>query len=130
MDLRFEAADEEFRAEVRTWLRGHVPSEPLPSLETADGFAAHREWERTLGRARLGAVSWPEEYGGRGASALRWLIFEEEYHAAGAPGRVAQNGVNLLAPTLLRHGTPEQLARLLPPMAAGEVIWAQAWSEP
>ncbi|TDC63652.1 acyl-CoA dehydrogenase [Actinomadura sp. GC306] len=130
MDLEFGAADEEFRAEVRAWLREHVPAEPLPSLETAEGFAAHREWERTLGGARLGVVAWPEEYGGRGVSVLQWLVFEEEYYAAGAPGRVSQNGINLLAPTLLKHGTPEQLARILPPMAAGEVIWAQAWSEP
>ncbi|URM95613.1 acyl-CoA dehydrogenase family protein [Actinomadura madurae] len=130
MDLEVGAADEAFRAEVREWLRGHVPAEPLPSLETEAGFAAHREWERTLGEARLGVVSWPEEYGGRGASVLQWLIFEEEYYAAGAPGRVSQNGINLLAPTLMKHGTPRQLARILPPMAAGEVIWAQAWSEP
>ncbi|NKZ02956.1 acyl-CoA dehydrogenase family protein [Actinomadura latina] len=130
MDLEFGAADEAFRAEVREWLRAHVPAEPLPSLETEEGFAAHREWERTLGAARLGVVSWPAEYGGRGVSVLQWLIFEEEYYAAGAPGRVSQNGINLLAPTLLKHGTPEQLARILPPMAAGEVIWAQAWSEP
>ncbi|MFD0537146.1 acyl-CoA dehydrogenase family protein [Actinomadura luteofluorescens] len=130
MDLEFGAADEEFRGEVRAWLREHVPARPLPSLETGEGFARHREWERTLGAARLGVVSWPEEYGGRGASVLRWLVFEEEYYAAGAPGRVSQNGINLLAPTLLKHGTPEQLARILPPMAAGEVIWAQAWSEP
>ncbi|XRQ04702.1 acyl-CoA dehydrogenase family protein [Actinomadura welshii] len=130
MNLNFGAADEEFRAEVRAWLREHVPAEPLPSLETAEGFAAHREWERTLGAARLGVVSWPEEYGGRGVSVLQWLVFEEEYYAAGAPGRVSQNGINLLAPTLMKHGTPEQLARILPPMAAGEVIWAQAWSEP
>ncbi|MEU5987545.1 acyl-CoA dehydrogenase family protein [Spirillospora sp. NPDC047418] len=130
MDLEFGTADEAFRAEVRAWLRAHVPAEPLPSLETEEGFAAHREWERTLGSARLGVVSWPQEYGGRGVSVLRWLIFEEEYYAAAAPGRVSQNGINLLAPTLLKHGTPEQLARILPPMAAGEVIWAQAWSEP
>ncbi|MFA1548251.1 acyl-CoA dehydrogenase family protein [Actinomadura chokoriensis] len=130
MDLEFGTADEAFRGEVREWLRAHVPAEPLPSLETEEGFAAHREWERTLGAARLGVVSWPREYGGRGVSVLQWLIFEEEYYAAGAPGRVSQNGINLLAPTLLKHGTPEQLARILPPMAAGEVIWAQAWSEP
>ncbi|WP_433148845.1 acyl-CoA dehydrogenase family protein [Actinomadura nitritigenes] len=130
MDLEFGAADEAFRAEVRGWLRANVPAEPLPSLETEEGFALHREWERRLGGARLGVVSWPEEYGGRGVSVLQWLIFEEEYYAANAPGRVSQNGINLLAPTLLKHGTPEQLARVLPPMAAGEVIWAQAWSEP
>ncbi|MFI6516161.1 acyl-CoA dehydrogenase family protein [Spirillospora sp. NPDC050679] len=130
MDLDFPAAQEAFRAEVRDWLAANVPAEPLPSLETGEGFAAHRAWERRLGEARLSAVSWPEEYGGRNASPLDWLVFEEEYYAAGAPGRVSQNGVNLLAPTLLEHGTPEQLARILPPMAAGEVVWAQAWSEP
>ncbi|GAB2854728.1 acyl-CoA dehydrogenase family protein [Actinoallomurus bryophytorum] len=130
MDLDFGPAEEEFRTEVRAWLRAHVPAEPLPSLETADGFAAHREWERTLGADRMVAVSWPREYGGRGVSLLQWLVFEEEYYAAGAPGRVNQNGTDLLATTLFRHGTPEQLARILPPIAAGEVIWAQAWSEP
>ncbi len=108
----------------------HVPAEPLPSLETAEGFAAHREWEHRLSADRWSVVSWPEEYGGRGASLLQWLLFEEEYYAAGAPGRVGQNGINLLAPTLFEHGTAAQRARILGPMARGEVIWAQAWSEP
>ncbi|MDQ8706067.1 acyl-CoA dehydrogenase family protein [Streptomyces sp. LHD-70] len=130
MDLEFTAEEEAFRAEARAWLATRVPAAPLPSLETAEGFAAHREWERTLSEDRWSVVSWPEEYGGRGASITEWLIFEEEYYAAGAPGRVSQNGINLLAPTLLEHGTAEQLARILPPMASGEVIWAQAWSEP
>ncbi|MDQ1012615.1 alkylation response protein AidB-like acyl-CoA dehydrogenase [Streptomyces sp. V4I23] len=130
MDLDFTAEEEAFRAEARAWLATRVPAAPLPSLETAEGFAAHREWERTLSADRWSVVSWPEKYGGRGASLLEWLIFEEEYYAAGAPGRVSQNGIHLLAPTLLEHGTAEQLARVLPPMASGEVIWAQAWSEP
>ncbi|MEU6430847.1 acyl-CoA dehydrogenase family protein [Microbispora sp. NPDC046973] len=129
MDLDLSSA-EPFRAEVREWLRAHVPATPLPSLETEEGFAAHRAWERELHEARLSVVSWPEEYGGRNATPLEWLVFEEEYYAAGAPGRVSQNGVTLLAPTLFRHGTREQLARVLPPTASGEVIWAQAWSEP
>lgn len=75
-------------------------------------------------------VSWPEEYGGRGADIVRWLVFEEEYWAAGAPGRVSQNGISLLAPTLFDHASPAQRARVLPSMASGEVVWAQAWSEP
>ncbi|MBG0817948.1 acyl-CoA dehydrogenase family protein [Planomonospora sp. ID82291] len=129
MDLDLSSA-EPFRAEVRDWLRAHVPAVPLPSLETAEGFAAHRAWERELYDARLSVVSWPARYGGRDASPLEWLVFEEEYHAAGAPGRVGQNGVNLLAPTLFAHGTPEQRERILPPMASGAVVWAQAWSEP
>ncbi|MFF8840964.1 acyl-CoA dehydrogenase family protein [Streptomyces sp. NPDC015130] len=130
MDLDFTAAEDAFRAEARAWLTAHVPAVPLPSLETEEGFAAHREWERTLFADRWSVVSWPEEYGGRGASVLRWLVFEEEYYAAGAPGRVSQNGINLLAPTLFEHGTDEQRARVLPSMASGEVVWAQAWSEP
>lgn len=130
MDLDFTAEEDAFRAEARSWLATRVPASPLPSLETAEGFAAHREWERTLSADRWSAVSWPEEYGGRAASILQWLVFEEEYYAAGAPGRVSQNGINLLAPTLFEHGTAEQRARILPAMASGEVIWAQAWSEP
>ncbi|MFD0153971.1 acyl-CoA dehydrogenase family protein [Streptomyces sp. NPDC055721] len=130
MDLDFTTAEDDFRAEARAWLTARVPTVPLPSLETEEGFAAHREWERTLFTDRWSVVSWPEEYGGRGASILQWLIFEEEYYAAGAPGRVSQNGINLLAPTLFEHGTDEQRARILPSMASGEVIWAQAWSEP
>ncbi|MFD8510799.1 acyl-CoA dehydrogenase family protein [Streptomyces antimycoticus] len=130
MDLDFSTAENTFRAEAHAWLSAHVPTSRLPSLETAEGFAAHREWERALFADQWSVVSWPEEYGGRGASLLQWLIFEEEYYAADAPGRVSQNGINLLAPTLFEHGTPQQRARVLPPMASGEVIWAQAWSEP
>ncbi|WP_042378743.1 acyl-CoA dehydrogenase family protein [Streptacidiphilus melanogenes] len=130
MDLTHDAETEAFRGEARAWLAAHVPSAPLPSLETREGFAAHRAWEAELAADRWSVVSWPEPYGGRGADIMRWLAFEEEYYAAGAPGRVSQNGINLLAPTLFDHGTQEQRARVLPPMARGEVIWAQAWSEP
>ncbi|APE20995.1 MULTISPECIES: acyl-CoA dehydrogenase family protein [Streptomyces] len=130
MDLSYTRTEEAFRAEAREWLREHVPAEPLPSLETAAGFAAHRAWEAELAAARWSVVSWPEEYGGRGVDLAHWLVFEEEYWAAGAPGRVSQNGVQLLAPTLFDHGTAEQRARVLPSMATGETVWAQAWSEP
>jgi hypothetical protein len=75
-------------------------------------------------------VPWPVEYGGRGANLLEWLIFEEEYYRAGAPRRVNQNGIFLLGPTLMDHGTPAQKARYLPKMASSEEVWAQGWSEP
>jgi alkylation response protein AidB-like acyl-CoA dehydrogenase len=119
-----------FRAEVRDWLRAHVPVTPLPSVDTAEGFARHRDWERELFAARLAVVAWPAEYGGRDLPLLDWLAFEEEYHAAGGPVRVGQNGLFLLAPTLFAHGTPEQRDRLLPRMARADDVWAQAWSEP
>lgn len=130
MDLDLDSGTRAFRDEVRAWLAENVPKEPLPSMDTADGFARHREWEQRLADARLSVVAWPEEYGGRDVPLLQWVLFEEEYHAARAPGRVGQNGLFLLAPTLFAHGTQLQRDRLLPDMARGEQVWAQAWSEP
>jgi alkylation response protein AidB-like acyl-CoA dehydrogenase len=130
MDLDLDEETRRFRDEAREWLRAHVPTTTLPSLDTAEGFARHRDWERLLGEAQWSAVSWPREYGGRDATLLQWVVFEEEYHRAGAPARVSQNGVFLLAPTMFEHGTAEQRRRFLPRMAQGADIWAQAWSEP
>lgn len=130
MDLTWSESEEQFRAEARGWLEAHVPDPPLPSGDTRDGFAAHLEWERELFDARWAVVSWPETYGGRGASLWEWLIFEEEYYRAGAPQRVTQNGIFLLAPTLFEFGTAAQQDRYLRPMAAGTETWCQGWSEP
>ena len=131
MDLRYTPAEQAFRMEVRDWLERHVPSMPLPDFDsTSAGFEAHREWERILHAGGWGMVTWPVAYGGRGLDLIRWLIFEEEYYRAGAPLRVNQNGIFLLGPTMIEYGTPEQKARFLPAMAAGDEIWAQAWSEP
>ncbi len=130
MRLAYTEKQKRFRAEVREWMAAHVPAEPLPSFDTEEGFAAHREWERTLNRNAFSAVTWPKHLGGRGLDLIEWLIFEEEYWAARAPLRVNQNGVFLLAPTLMEYGTEEQKARFLPRMAAGDDIWAQGWSEP
>jgi alkylation response protein AidB-like acyl-CoA dehydrogenase len=130
MDLTFDAAHDAFRAEARAWLAAHVPSDPLPSLDTEVGFEAHRAWEATLSANRWSVVSWPSEFGGRDAGIMEWLIFEEEYYRAHAPKRVSQNGIFLLGPTLLEYGTPAQKERFLPPMASGREIWCQGWSEP
>ncbi|MGL4306444.1 MAG: acyl-CoA dehydrogenase family protein, partial [Mycobacteriaceae bacterium] len=130
MNLDLDERTLTFQQEVRSWLAKHVPPTPLPSLDTTEGFAAHRQWEKKLAQDQLSVVSWPTELGGRGCSILEWVIFEEEYYAAGAPTRVSQNGIFLLAPTLFSHGTIEQRSRILPKMATGQEIWAQAWSEP
>ncbi len=130
MNLDLSPDEIAFRDEARAWLAANVPAEPLPSMDTPVGFKAHQEWEAALADARWSVVSWPEEYHGRDASLVEWVIFEEEYHRAGAPGRVSQNGIFLLSPTIFEHGTKEQQGRWLPPMATGEQVWAQAWSEP
>lgn len=130
MDLRYTPEQDAFRAEARAWLEAHVPKAPLPSFDTREGAEAHRAWERTLHAGGWAMVPWPVEYGGRGANLLEWLIFEEEYYRAGAPRRINQNGIFLLGPTLMDHGTPAQRARFLPKMASSEEVWAQGWSEP
>lgn len=130
MDLTFSESEEAFRSECRTWLEANVPAEPLPSGDTREGFALHVAWEKRLHEARWSVVSWPEEYGGRGASLWEWLIFEEEYYRAGAPQRVTQNGIFLLAPTIFEFGTKEQQDRFLPRMSSAEDLWCQGWSEP
>lgn len=130
MDLTLSESELAFQAEARAWLAAHVPAEPLPSMDTAEGWALHQEWEATLAEARYAVVSWPKAYTGREASLVEWVIFEEEYYRAGAPGRVSQNGIFLLAPIIFDHGTPEQQDRFLPTMATGEKVWAQCWSEP
>ncbi|MDX6267263.1 MAG: hypothetical protein QOD70_2003 [Frankiales bacterium] len=129
MDLRETEAEQAFRAEARAWLAAHVP-QGLPSGDTKDGFALHLEWEKQLFDARWAVVSWPEEYGGRGASVWEWIAFEEEYYRAGGPQRVTQNGIFLLAPTLFEFGTREQQDTLLPRMASAQDLWCQGWSEP
>jgi len=130
VDLTWTNEQQAFRAEARAWLAANVPAEPLPSFDTRAGFEAHREWERRLYAGGFAMVPWPVEYGGRGADLLEWLVFEEEYWRAGAPGRVNQNGIFLLGPTLMEYGTPEQKARFLPKMASSEEVWCQGWSEP
>jgi alkylation response protein AidB-like acyl-CoA dehydrogenase len=130
MDLDLSESELAFQAEAREWLAANVPAEPLPSMDTAAGFVAHREWEARLAGARWSVVSWPKAHHGREASLVEWVIFEEEYYRAGAPGRVSQNGIFLLAPIIFDHGTQEQQDRFLPSMATGEKVWAQAWSEP
>ena len=129
MDLRFTEQEDAFRREARAWLEANVPHD-LPSGDTGEGFGVHLDWERKLFDNRWAVVSWPFAYGGREASLIEWLIFEEEYYRAGGPQRVTQNGIFLLAPTVFEFGTEEQRDRILPRMAAAEDLWCQGWSEP
>lgn len=130
MDLTFTDAEKAFRNEVRAWMQANVPPRPHPSGDSAEGWDFHVAWEKTLFEAGYAAVSWPKQFGGREATLFEWLIFEEEYYRAGAPIRVTQNGIFLLAPTLFEAGTEAQRDRILKDMAAANYLWGQAWSEP
>lgn len=130
MDLTYTDDHKVFREEIRSWLTANVPSKPLKSFDTEEGFQQHREWEAQLNEGRWGMVTWPSELGGRDADLIQWLIFEDEYYKAKAPLRVNQNGIFLLGPTLMEYGTPEQKADILPKMADGTEVWSQGWSEP
>ncbi|MEW2166435.1 acyl-CoA dehydrogenase family protein [Streptomyces sp. NPDC007084] len=125
MDFAFGPEDEEFRREVRDWLAGHLAERPK------DGVTARRDWERELGRAGWIGLGWPEDgYGNRTAGLTRQVVWAEEYARSAAPPRSGHIGENLLAPTLLAHGTPEQKQRFLPPIARGRELWCQGYSEP
>lgn len=133
MDLRLSSEDERFRDELREWLAEAVPAHGA-SPDRHD-WRARREydtgWQRKLFEAGYAGMSWPRQYGGRGASLSQQLLYYEEYARAGAP-YVGVNFVGLLhgGPTLIVEGTPEQKERHLPAILRGEEIWCQGFSEP
>ncbi|MER6731208.1 acyl-CoA dehydrogenase family protein [Streptomyces puniciscabiei] len=120
MDFGFGQEDEEFRAEARDWLAANA----TPSAD-------RRTWERTLGAAGWIGLGWPEAgYGNRTATLTQQVAWAEEYARSAAPPRSGHIGENLLAPTLIAHGSEEQKSRFLPPIAAGAELWCQGYSEP
>lgn len=120
MDFGFAVEDEEFREHARTWLAAHVSA-----------AGDRRGWERVLGEGGWIGLGWPEDgYGNRTATLTQQVVWAEEYARSGAPPRSGHIGENLLAPTLLAHGSEEQKRRFLPAVAAGAEWWCQGYSEP
>ncbi len=136
MDLRDRPEDEAFRAAVRAWLEEHVVGEFAAlggrggSGDETYGFETRLAWEKVLAAGGWTGLGWPVEFGGRGASVARQVIFNEEYVRARAPGRVSVLGEGLLGPTVIQYGTDAQRARFLPPILAGTELWCQGYSEP
>jgi alkylation response protein AidB-like acyl-CoA dehydrogenase len=128
--------DEQFRAQVRGWLESNLAAE-FADIVGAGGPGREHEhveqrlaWERRLGEGGWIGLGWPEADGGRALPWSQQLIFHEEYARAGAPGRIGHLGEQLLGPTLLTFGTPEQKARFLPGILSGSQLWCQGYSEP
>lgn len=136
MDLTWSPQQQAFRFELRDWLARNLAAwheeldGPALSGDSRAGVAQQLLWERRLYRDGWSVVTWPQRYGGRDGSLWEWLIFEEEYWRIGAPQRVTQNGIAILAPSIFEHGTAEQRDLILPRIAAATDLWCQGWSEP
>ncbi|HTK15669.1 MAG TPA: acyl-CoA dehydrogenase family protein [Acidimicrobiia bacterium] len=129
MDLAFTADEQAFAEEVRSWLVEHVIVPPR--FETiAEEVEFGRAWQARLAAARWIGIHWPEAYGGRGASPVQVAIFNMEYARSRALQPINRVGINLAGPTLLAHGTEEQMQRWLPAILTAEEIWCQLFSEP
>src|SRR5438552_1711838 len=130
VNLSFTPVEGVFRAELRAWLREHVPGGAPAAPSLADEVRELRAWQRTLHGGGWVGIHWPWAYGGRGASAVEHYILQEELAAARAPEVINRIGVNLVGPTLIAHGTEEQKRRFLPPILPADELWCQLFSEP
>jgi len=128
MDLTLSPSEEAFRDELRGWLADNHPGRE-PDGDVA-GFEFRRAWQRRLHDAGWAGVSWPREYGGRGATLVEQAIYNEEVVRARTPSTANVLGLAMGGPTLIAHGTEEQRRRYLEPILSAEEIWCQGFSEP
>ena len=131
MDLTFSAEDLAFRDEVRRFVADQLPADIRRKVVHAQRLSRddYLRWQRILHARGWGAPSWPAEHGGPGWSALQRHVFDEECFAGGAPGQISF-GLKMVAPVIMRFGTPEQQRRFLPRIADGTDWWCQGYSEP
>jgi alkylation response protein AidB-like acyl-CoA dehydrogenase len=128
VDLTLSQAEEAFRDEFRAWLADNKPGSE-PSGEEA-AFDFRRDWQRQLHEGGWAGLSWPTEYGGRGATLIEQAIFNEEMARAQAPQVANVLGLAMGGPTVIAHGTEDQKRRFLSPILSAEEIWCQGFSEP
>ncbi len=134
MDFSYPAEVEEFRTELRDWLSANLTSELIAARRPAGrddaAFEMLRAWNQTMADAGWAAVSWPRDYGGRGATVLEQLVYTEETTRARAPMPLNVIGMNNIAPAIMQYGTEAQKTTLLPRMMRADDIWCQGMSEP
>ena len=134
MDFSYPAEVEQFRVELRDWLSANLNDELIaarrPSGRDDATFAMLRTWNRNMADAGWAAVSWPREYGGRGATVLEQLVYTEETTRARTPLPLNVIGMNNIAPAIMQYGTESQKLTLLPRMMRADDIWCQGMSEP
>lgn len=132
MDLNLTAEERQFRDDLRAWLEVNVPKDwgEWREKPIEVSFPYLRAWQRKLHEGGWAAVSWPKEYGGRGASLMQQAIFWEEMTRAEAPPMANALGLGLIGPTIIAYGTEEQKKRFIPKILSAEEIWCQGFSEP
>ena len=128
MDLTLSPDEQAFRDELRTWLESNHPGKEPEGDEGS--FQFRRDWQRALNDAGWAGLSWPQEYGGRGATLVEQAIFNEEIVRARAPQLANVLGLAMGGPTVIAHGSEDQRERYLPPILSAEEIWCQGFSEP
>jgi len=132
MDLNLTTEELQFRDELRAWLAANIPKDWNEWREKPIevSFPYLRAWQRKLQEGRWAAVSWPKEYGGRGASLMLQAIFWEEMARAEAPPMANSLGLGLIGPTIIAYGSEAQKKRYIPKILSAEEIWCQGFSEP
>lgn len=134
MDFNYAPEEQEFRRQLRLWLKNALPKGWGETLfepeDEEERYMFRRDWDRKLSSGGWSGINWPVEYGGRGATLVERSIFAEEMARAKAPESLNIIGQNLAGPTILHHGTEEQKKRFLPPIIMSEEIWCQGFSEP
>jgi alkylation response protein AidB-like acyl-CoA dehydrogenase len=138
MDFRFSAEDEAFRQELRAWLQKNRPARSSEDADhtdfmhegSKDDWQRRLQWHRKMHSGGWVGLSWPKQYGGRGATLTQQLIYNEEMAAANTPQLVNGLGIMLVGPTIIHWGTEEQKKRYVPKILSGEEIWCQGYSEP
>jgi alkylation response protein AidB-like acyl-CoA dehydrogenase len=137
MDFEYAPEHEAFRKEFRGWLAASLPPELCLDDAADDRVASDREtferrraWQKTMHGAGWVGINWPKEYGGRAATLIERVIWDEEYTAARAPVLPGNMGLNLIGPTIIHWGTDAQRHRHLPSILSGDEVWCQGFSEP
>jgi alkylation response protein AidB-like acyl-CoA dehydrogenase len=129
MDLTLSDSEAAFRDEVRAWLEQNSPG-AAPQGDDEAEFTFRRAWQKKMHEAGWAGLSWPEDYGGKGATLIEQSIFNEELARSGAPLPANVLGLVMGGPVVIAHGSEEQKERYLDPILSGDEIWCQGFSEP
>src|SRR5271168_601257 len=137
MDFKFSAEDEAFRTEFSGWLKANLPKAgtgedggDFMRESSGDDWKRRVEWHKKMHAGGWVGISWPKEYGGRGATLTQQIIYNEELAKVNSPMLVNGLGIMLVGPTIIHWGTEEQKKKHIPKILSADELWCQGYSEP